>query len=231
MAFSEITQRTRARFSEVVLFLNYIKSLEPDDPTQAIIPEIKVMRGLFYVHLYGAIEKSVNDAVETTLMLLAAKNVKNKHYSRPLLSLVFHDQVKALKDTGYGNLINKSVDLFCESNSENIIRVTETALSRTLQNIWFSTIEEIVKIFGIENISFSPREIATINEIVEKRNAVAHGRDSAMNIGERHGADVLRTKMDIAVGVIQSLHEALRLMYENKSYLINEAQPLYNNTN
>ncbi|HEP7959854.1 TPA: hypothetical protein VDT11_006332, partial [Pseudomonas aeruginosa] len=227
MPLSGVKNRLRERFVEVNFFLNHITSLEPNDPRTATSLEVKVMRGLFHVHLYGAFEKTVNDLVQSMLILLSSKSIKNRHYSPPLLSLVLCDQVKSLKDTSYSNLINRSADLFVISSTEQVMAVSETAMSGSLQNIWMRVIDEIIKAFGLQNLNFNPREIATVNEIVDKRNAVAHGRENASTVGERHNSAVLRQKMEIVISVANSLISAFEQWYENKSFLLESARSEY----
>lgn len=79
----------------------------------------------------------------------------------------------------------------------NVTSLNEILFSRKLQNIWIETIEEIIAAFGMQILTLTPRTRATIDEIVGKRNAVAHGGESASYVGERHRAN-LKAKFQIA---------------------------------
>ena len=48
MTFDIVRANSRERFSEVQINLNYIESIEPDGEAS---PEVKILRGLYYVHL------------------------------------------------------------------------------------------------------------------------------------------------------------------------------------
>ncbi len=203
MPFSGVRNRTRERFAEVQVYLSYISSCESCDPMAPIPIEIKIMKGLYYVHLYAALEKSVNDVVQTALSIISSKRVQNNHFLAPLLSIALVDQMKSLKGAGYSNLINQSIGVFKEAASTNVVPINETALSNNLQNIWIKTIEEVFESLCMPPLAFSPHEKATVNEVVGKRNAVAHGRDSAAAVGERHRVPVLREQM-AAVSIVTS---------------------------
>lgn len=219
MSFTNVKSLTSTRFSEVQLFLNYIKSQEPGNPTDPTPIEVKIMRGLFYVHLYSTLEKSINEVVQKTLLLINAQNVKNNHFTLAFNTISVLDKLKSLKDCSHKNFVDKSVQLFDEVGSRNIRTINETAFSNNLQNVWMNTIEEILSAFGIKNIEIQARQKATIDEIVDKRNAVAHGRESASYVGERHRTDILRTKLDIAQNFTIQIIDTFDEYIENKKYL------------
>jgi hypothetical protein len=219
MPFSSVKERTRERFTEVQIYLNFINTLEPREPMEPASLEVRVMKGLFYVHLYAALEKSVNDVVETFLSLIASKNIKNNHFTAPMLSIALADQIKSLKDTSHSKLINKSVDIFVEAASANVVHINETVLSRSLQNIWMKTINEAFESLCISPLLFSSHEKTTVDEVVDKRNAVAHGRDSAASVGERYRVPVLREKMETISVVTNKIIDSIEEHCLEKKYI------------
>ncbi len=227
MPFNGVKTRTSERFNEVQIFLTFISSQEPTLPTHSVSLEVRIMKGLFYVHLYSAFEKSVNDAVETALSLISAKSIKNNHLSPTLLSIALSDKMKSLKDSGYSKIFIKSADVFTESASSNILPINETIFSSQLQNVWVKTIFEIVSILGVDEIEFSSRVRTTVDEIVDKRNAVAHGRDSAASVGERYRATVLREKMELISSAIHQIIDALEAHCSSKRYIKPNARRYY----
>ena len=219
MSFTSTRSLNSSRFNEVQLFLYYITSQEPaliTDPTPA---EVKIMRGLFYVHLYAALEKSMNEVVEKTLLLISAKGIKNNHYTLSFNTISVMDKIQALKDCGYKKVVSRSTQLFQEVGSRNVKPINETIFSRKLQNVWIETIEEIITAFGMKDLNLPPRTSATIDEIVGKRNAVAHGGESASFVGERHRASVLRTKLQVAQDFMILILDTFEDYYDNKKYL------------
>ena len=65
MPLSTVKNRSRERFNEVLLNLAFIESIEPSAEPPI---HVKIQRGLYYVHLYSALEKVVNETVEQALL-------------------------------------------------------------------------------------------------------------------------------------------------------------------
>ncbi|GHC65963.1 MAE_28990/MAE_18760 family HEPN-like nuclease [Ulvibacter litoralis] len=219
MSFSNLRSQNSSRFNEVQVFLNYITSQEPSLPTDPTPAEVKIMRGLFYVHLYAALEKSMNEVVQKSLLLISAKGVKSNHYTLAFNTISVMDKIQALKDCGYKKVVNKSILLFEQIDSRTIRPLNETVFSKRLQNVWMETIEETIGAFGMAELNIQPRVRATIDEIVDKRNAVAHGGESASYIGERHRANILRNKFQIAQDFMILVIDSFEEYYDNKKYL------------
>lgn len=219
MPYTGVKERTTKRFAEVYSFLNYITSLEPSNPLENVSLEVNIMKGLFYVHLYGAFEKSINDIIETSITLISTKNVKNNHYEKPLLSIVLSNEIKSLRDISHKKVVNSCIDLFIKSGSNDVIKLNEAYFSSSLQNVWVHVLEESLRTLGIELINLEIFEKVTVNELVEKRNAVAHGRDSASEVGEKFRANILRKKMDTITTVTQKITDLTELNFINTKYI------------
>lgn len=219
MSFANLQSRNRSRFTEVQAYLNHLSSLEPRDVTKEPSIELKIQRGLFYVQLYAAFEKSINDAVETTLLEIRSKTVKNIHYNTAFNTIALQDKLKGFKDCGYRNALKKAADIFEKSVSRTNGTIDETVFSNSLQNIWFKTIQELYRSFGMPDFHASTQEIATIDEIVDKRNMVAHGREKASTVGERHRTNVLRQKYETISEISIRITSDMEEFYNNKRYI------------
>jgi len=227
MPYTGVKERTTKRFGEVYSFLNYLTNIEPSNPLENVPIEVKIMKGLFYVHLYGAFEKSINDIIETSIILISSKNVKNNHYEKPLLSIVLSNEIKSLRDVNHKKVINNSIDIFIKTGSSDVIKLNETYFSSSLQNVWVYTLEESLSALGIELTNLETSEKVTVNELVDKRNAVAHGRDSAAEVGEKFRADILRKKMDTITTVTQKIIDLTELNFINHKYIKPTYKRLY----
>jgi len=192
MPFSTVRADCRKRFSQVLINLSHIESIEPNELTEEAPAYVKIQRGLYYVHLYSAFEKTVNEVVETALSIIESKGVKNKHFETTFNVISLNSKMQSFKSCGYREYFNKSIDVFKSIGSDDSFKINNTIFSQNLQNVWFETIQQILDIFGISRID--PRFKPIVNEVVENRNAVAHGRETPIEIGERHRANVLREK-------------------------------------
>ncbi len=230
MSFTIVRNSARARFGEVQIYLNHISSLEPKKVTDQISLELKIMKGLFQVHLYSAFEKTINELIENTLIYIGSNSVETIHYNIPFNTISLVNKLKSFKACGHKNFFEKAIEIFTEMNSTNITSISETTFSQSLQNVWIETIEEVIKSFGINGFRIEPRIRTTINELVEKRNAVAHGRESASSVGERFRTDVLRNKMEIVINFSYILIDLFENYYKNKQFLKGHAKKHYSLT-
>ena len=227
MTFVSVNNNARNRFSENLQYLNFITSLEPTNPRDIVPLEINIMKGLFYVHLYASFEKTINELTEHTISLIDSKSVKIKHYNESFNSIVLIDKLKAFKSCSHKKFFIKAHELMYETSTINTLSLNNTTFSNSLQNVWFETIEEISNCFGISQIIIPPRIKATINELVEKRNAVAHGRENASDVGSRFRTDVLRNKMNEIINFTYELISIYETHYNRKNYLKTGAKRLY----
>ena len=227
MSFKNIKQKTSLRFSENRMFLNFIKSLEPKDVTDAASNEVNMMKGLFYVHLYSTIEKTFNELIENTLILINSKCVQKNHFNLHFNSISLINKLKSFKDCGYRSFFTKAYELFNEMSNSDIAIISDSTFSKDLQNIWTKTIVETTKTFGMKNFFIDLKTKTTIDEIVDKRNAVAHGRETANIIGQKFRSDDLRSKMDTVIDFIAYLIESFENFYDRKDFLKPSARKYY----
>lgn len=194
MPFGSVKASARARFSDVRVHLEFIESLEPRSPSEQASIQVKLLRGLFYVHLYSALEKTVNECVEQALLLIGSQGIENRHYQYRFNVVSLYGRMQAFKDAGYRSFFSKSVDIFSALDSSEVSKIDNTIFSASLQNVWFKALDEVFQCFGMSEFSVDPRLKTSVNEVVDKRNAVAHGRESAIYVGERHRSDTLRAR-------------------------------------
>ncbi|GAA74224.1 MULTISPECIES: MAE_28990/MAE_18760 family HEPN-like nuclease [unclassified Pseudoalteromonas] len=216
MTFDIVRANSRERFSEVQINLNYIESIEPAGEAT---PEVKVLRGLYYVHLYSALEKALNETVEQAILLIKSKNIKNLHFATPFNVISLNSKMQSFKQCGYKDYFDKSSEVFESINSEEVFDISNTIFSQNLQNVWFKTIQNTIRSFGAAPIQVEPRVKLTIDEVVDKRNAVAHGRETPTVIGERHRVNVLRTKTQEIQLVIEQVISTFEDYIANYEFL------------
>ncbi|MGL4391207.1 MAG: HEPN domain-containing protein [Carnobacterium maltaromaticum] len=191
MPLTTVRNSSRERFNEVLQNLAFIESIESDGESPT---HVKIQRGLYYVHLYSALEKVVNETVEQALLIIENNKIPNHKYQINFNVIALNRKMQAFKDCSSKEYFNKSIDIFNSINSEDVINISNTVLSGTLQNVWFKTIQTTLKSFCINQLIVEPRVKLTVDEVVEKRNAVAHGRQTPVEVGERFRCNLLRVK-------------------------------------
>lgn len=193
MPLSIVRHRARERFAEVLQNLAFIESIEPDGETPL---HVKILRGLYYVHLYSALEKIINETVEQVLIVIESHNIPNNMYKTEFNVISLNNKMMSFKSCGSKDYFKKSIELFESVNSTDKFNISNTILSGTLQNVWFNTIQTTLKCFCINPLAVEDRVRFTVDEVVDKRNAVAHGRETPVEAGERFRCSLLRTKTD-----------------------------------
>lgn len=221
MTFSTVRSKSRERFREVLINLAHIESIERDGEANEVV---NIFRGLYYVHLYSALEKAINETIERVVLLIKVENIRNKDFILPFNVISLNSKMQSFRQCRHKDYFQKSIDVFLSINSDESFEISNTIFSQTLQNVWFDTIQATIRSFGAAEIAIEPRVKLTIDEIVEKRNAVAHGRETAISVGERHRSDVLRAKtqeIQLVVEQVISTFEdyIVRRLYLKASYV------------
>lgn len=111
MSFSVIKSNSRGRFSELHVHLSFIDSQEPKEVRAETPPAIKVLRGMYYVHLYAAMEKVVNETVEQAILLIKDQAVLNKHYKTEFNAVSLYSRMQGFKTAGHKDFFSKSVEV------------------------------------------------------------------------------------------------------------------------
>lgn len=220
MPFRNIRSNINNRFGEVNTLLNYIKSIESSITPPAIPPiEYKILKGLFYVHIYACVEFAVNKLVVDTLSLIKSKNIIYSHFENRFHTIGLHSSLNVVRDCNSKFFLDKSADIFIQIDSADIATFDETVVSKYIQNIWGKTFNQLTKTLGMSSFTISGRTSAIFDELVNNRNKVAHGRDSAENVGSSPNYIDLKLKYDEVYLTINSYIDHFELYYQSKDYI------------
>jgi hypothetical protein len=218
---------TRDRFNEVLQLLNHISTLEPTSPLVPATIETKIMRGLFYVHLYAAFEKSINDLVSSILLSISSFNVLHFHFTPQFNIIAARNILISFKDTSYKNYIPKGIELIEKLICRDVANFNETAFLKELQNVWYKTVMEVRNAFGMPTRPQESRVSTTVDEIVNNRNAIAHGRLSPVLVGSSQGSIILRQKMTILQNFNDSIVDEFEAYFLAKKFIKPTVRRLY----
>lgn len=220
MPFRSLRSNINARFVEVNTLLNYIKSIEDSITPPATTPiEYKILKGLFYVHIYACVEFAVNKLVVDTLSLIKSKNIMYSHFENKFHTISLHSQLHGVRDCNSKYFLDKSSDIFIQIDSTNVVTFDETLVSKYIQNVWGKTFNQLTKTLGMSLFTITGRTIAIFDELVDNRNKVAHGRDSAENVGSSPNYIDLKQKYDIVYVTINTYIDHYELYYQSKDYI------------
>lgn len=120
---------------------------------------------------------------------------KNAHVTLPFNVVSLARKWKAVKDSGYSKAFLQMKEFFAAVESAEAQEFDDMLFSKFLQNVWAKSIDEVMGALGIVDFALTVSQQALVDELVDKRNAIAHGRDSAASIGERYRCDELRKRL------------------------------------
>ena len=146
-------------------------------------------RGLLFVQLYGVYEYAVGASVQAALGFIQSQLLSCNDLRRSLLSLILQPEWTSAKTVGLRDV--------WEARHKLMTRLHDTSPLSSLQDaVLFpsdgshyrrSQLATIWKVFGITSpIVPQSRLLGRIDELVDTRNAVAHGRQTAREVGQRH---------------------------------------------
>jgi hypothetical protein len=220
-----VKAETTSRLSEVFHLIDVIKRLEATPP----VPdpnEVKVLRGLFWVHLYAALEYAVSNGVQRFLQAIDTLNAPTVHFNPGFYSVALDSNFSALRNVGEDKRWIKRMELLNAQAAASPSKINADIFGLYLQNVWVEKLEILFSCLEIKQpIVPDPSYKAYIDELVSQRNGVAHGRMSALAVGSSRRSNELLIRYNaisatcthffdcldqhhIARGVIQPLHRA-----------------------
>lgn len=184
------------------------------------------MRGLFYVHLYGAFEKSISEGVEQYLQQIADLQIPHAHFIPQFFPTALDALFTSLQSDS--KRLKKRVDFVKKMASTDLCRINNSLFSAQLQNAWPETLLDISAALGISQSFFSnAADSFYLHEIVEKRNQVAHGRNSPFNVGSRGRSDELELRLEVVVRVIDDFLGMLELNLNSLDFVVAAERAVY----
>lgn len=213
------------RFREIRTLLSHIKAIESADVPPVDTEEVKILRGLFYVHLYGALEQSLNEATESFLRSASALGLQNLDLSLRFLPTAMNAQFKALSEAQSQRKWKKRLDFVDAIYDGRACRIESSVFAPHLQNSEMETIADIASYLGIatDSIINSPDRFY-VDEVVQKRHQVAHGRVSPASVGARGRSADLELRLDGVRRTVDLFVELLEKHYESYAFLNTPAQ-------
>ena len=218
MSFTAAQTEIRDRFAETRLLLDNLRRIAPP-PLTPVDNTQKALRGLWLVSLYAAVERSVNAAVEAAITDISSQGLRSIDSTFNLHGIFHFNKVQSLNACGKSSIFEKSAALFEASLSDQLLTAVDNPLAKSLQNVDAKTMKWVLNIFGASDMNPSASSIGRTNTLRERRNAVAHGRESATEVGERYSIGELENLFNAADEVVASFMLALEDHCSSKGYI------------
>lgn len=198
MIDAQVSANVDARFSEIHKLLTHIKNLELSAARDrdSVSGEIAaILRGLFFVQLYGAFEYAVTLSVQVLLQEISRVAVPYCGFEVLFHAVALDAQFKGISDTG-SKWTKRRLLLEMQSSNETCT-LNDTVFQDQLQNIWYRTLTDLFEYLCIPSKPVpDDRMRGYIDEVVDYRNAVAHGRLSTLEVGRLKTIEDIEKRLD-----------------------------------
>jgi len=150
-------------------------------------PALAVAKGLMFVELYGTHEYTVLGIVRAALSAIKTRPTVIGSLKMELLSLALDPELESAGKCLQDNLWKNRMGLFRRVNSPDNVGIADTVFPKDGSHFRVRQLRTIWEIFGITtSIVLESKHLGYIDELVDNRNAIAHGRETAASVGRRY---------------------------------------------
>lgn len=225
--FAAVQSESSQRFAELRIFWSGIKlqAVTPPSPQPFIY---LAGSGFTVVYLYAVFEFTITRAVKQLSQLITDYNVRACDVAYPIMTLVHEPRVASVRDSGKRTRISSRLNLFLGLSNKQKAVIYDNVIVPDLQNIWVKSISDTFSVFGISGDYLSNlANGSSIAQLVNDRNAVAHGRERPETVGAAYTTadlDDLISKIETESQFIVSRFENF---FEGREFIENRHRKRY----
>lgn len=230
MSILDVAKNTDARLTEVKKLLAQIKRLEEAGKQgDSLSAETTIiLKGLFLVHLYGVLEYALSLSVQVLLQEITGTAVPYAHFDQLLFVVALDPEFRSVADAGWDTKLAKRRQLLEKQISPLHCVLNDTVFHDQLQNVWFKTLSAIfehlcVPADPVPNI----RMRGYIDEIVNYRNEIAHGRSSPSFVGRLKSTAELEERLHAVSEIIDYVMIIFDEYLANREFVAPAFRALY----
>lgn len=179
----------------------------------------KIEKGLFFVSLYSTVEYTVVSLSQTFLSNINSDDKTTLDFKNNMICVVLDGKFDSIRNCGKRNLWKKREELVEELFNDDT-DIVNTILPTDGSNIGYSQLVDIWNFFCLpEPVLANVQHQHILNEIKEHRNAIAHGRKTAAEIGSRYTHNDLKRKYDAVEEMVLHVLSKFKIHVSTKGYL------------
>lgn len=177
------------------LLLNHVSHLEQQSTSTFSDDLARMQKGMFFVQVYAAVEFTVTSSFSKFLESISGEVSAPKHYKPALLSVLLDSNFKSLMDCSPKKRWRTKAEFLTKILGEEACSVDTTVFPSTAMNISHKELCDVWYFLGLDNLPLPEGvEPQLLAEIKDHRNAIAHGRECAHDIGARYSLEQLLKK-------------------------------------
>jgi|SRR5208282_371393 len=145
----------------------------------------QIAKGLVFVQIYAAYEHTVRASVGLAIAEITANRHLYSDLRAPLLAIFLDPQLKALRECPESSLWANRLELFKKSLSNSPITAVAT-IPHDGSHFRHTQANIVLKSLGINRkLTLRRHQPYRLDEVVGYRNAIAHGSETAQNVGRQ----------------------------------------------
>jgi len=184
--FSDISSESTERLYQTTILLNQIKALETE-AENSISELLKIHKGLFFISLYACIEYAVINSCVKFLSIIETQNHLPLRFKNKLLCIILNSEFNSVIDCGKKKTWEKKEGLIEKIFSNQPINIDNTVFPSDGINIGAKQLRDVWNFMHLPGDAIPQFENEWyLKEIKEHRNAIAHGRVVASEVGKRY---------------------------------------------
>jgi hypothetical protein len=227
MTFSIVRQEASIRLQEANALLGELRTIASEGGVRTD-NSFSIKKGMFFVLLYASFEYVINRVITETANQIHLTSIKNKHLDYRMIALALDPQFTSLSEAGK-KVKWKKRQVFCEAQkSSDIAVIHDTALTKELGNIWCNTLEQVFYAFGLsESHIYDENDSHYIDEVVDNRNKVAHGRESAASVGQAYTVTMLEQRLNAIENQKEYVISRFETFVRDREFISSSAKRYY----
>lgn len=163
-------------------------------------------KGLVFVQVYAIHEYTVQNVVRLATDAIVAHSHAYVDLRPSLLAMFLDPELSSLRDCGSDRVWESRLKLFDRASSKDSIP-SINSLPFDGTHFRHTHLNLILRVFGVSRkLTLRRRHLYRIDEVVNNRNSIAHGGETAENVGRRY------SRGDIVQIIIQMRSICLRLI-------------------
>jgi hypothetical protein len=210
--FTSLRTELVIRLGQVAELCRLVDSLEKRELSSGTTePALRSLKGLSFVHLYAAYEYTVINSFSVVARQFNAYGIPYGKVRRSLLSLVLHPAFESLREIQPRKCWPGRIELMETSTSANASSLQDNVFPLDDSHHRAAQLDTICSILGLQVGALlpAPRFRGLIQDVVENRNAIAHGRETAEYVGSRYTAADLAGRLQQMTLVLNHLLNTL----------------------
>jgi len=217
--FSDISSESTERIKQSTLLLRQIKVLE-ETSDNSVNELLKTLKGMFFISIYSSLEYSIVNSCSKFLSLIEGDSLFPMRFKNNLLCILLDAEFNSVIGCGKKKVWEKKEGLIERLFSEVPIRIDNTVFPSDGINIGKKQLDDVWRFMHLPGDPIPAGENEWyLKEIKDHRNAVAHGRVAAAEVGKRYTYGDLEKRHNFMSSLCGHVIDSFETHAKDHSYL------------